>query len=47
MKNKLKLAKLKQAVEIGLDQAKNNQFCKPSLQSILEKIIKKSKNISS
>jgi hypothetical protein len=39
---KLKLAKLKQAVQIGLDQARNNQFSNVSLKSILEKIVKKS-----
>jgi|GEM_PF-3601534 hypothetical protein len=40
---KLKLAKLKKAVQIGLDQAKNNQFSNVSLKSILKKVIKKLK----
>jgi hypothetical protein len=37
---KLKLAKLKQAVQIGLDQAKNNQFSNVSLKSIQDKLWK-------
>lgn len=35
-----KLKKLQQAVQIGLDQAENNQFSSDNLESILKKIEK-------